>query len=125
MIANQPSVAQTIGIICIDYDYQPVPGDADHVNTFRFNVHRRVVKGLTFEKAQTGYMDPELRASFLATIQELEALDNIVGLRPPCPSPPAQLGSQPRFSKVPGRCRRVPLGLVEILYVAPDCTPGV
>ena len=53
-----------------DYDYQPVPGDADHVNTFQFNVHRRVVKGLTFEKAQTGYMDPELQA-LSATIQEL------------------------------------------------------
>lgn len=70
-----------IGILCIDYDYPPVPGDADHVSTFRFTVHRRVVKGLTFERAQRGYMDSQLEASMLATIRELEALDNIVGIR--------------------------------------------
>ena len=58
-----------------------MPGDADHVSTFRFTVHRRVVKGLTFEKAQAGYMDSELEASLLLTIRELEALDNIVGIR--------------------------------------------
>ena len=46
--AAQPA----IGILRIDYDYPPAPGDIDHPNSYHYRTHQEVAKLLTFEAAQ-------------------------------------------------------------------------
>ena len=43
-----------IGILRIDYDYPPAPGDIDHPGSYPYRTHHEVAKGLTFEAAQAG-----------------------------------------------------------------------
>ena len=38
----------TLGIIRLDYDYPPAPGDMDSPESFAYDVFYRVVPGLTF-----------------------------------------------------------------------------
>lgn len=47
-----------MGIIRLDYNYPPAPGDIDCPNSFDFDVYYRVVPGLTFELAQQGDKKP-------------------------------------------------------------------
>ena len=39
-----------------DYDYEPAVGDIDHPESFDYRVYYHVVRGLTFEMAQSGVM---------------------------------------------------------------------
>lgn len=41
--------AVSLGVIRLDYDYPPAPGDIDCPDSFAYDVHYRVVPGLTFE----------------------------------------------------------------------------
>jgi len=41
--------AASLGVIRLDYDYPPAPGDIDCPDSFGYDVHYRVVPGLTFE----------------------------------------------------------------------------
>ena len=43
-----------LGIIRLDYDYPPIPGDVDSPDSFSYDVIYRVVPGLSFEVAQSG-----------------------------------------------------------------------
>ena len=43
-----------IGILRIDYDYPPAPGDIDHPNSYHYRTHQEIAKFLTFEAAQAG-----------------------------------------------------------------------
>ena len=43
-----------IGILRIDYDYPPAPGDIDHPNSYHYRTHQEIAKYLTFEAAQAG-----------------------------------------------------------------------
>ena len=81
---HKKDMQKVVGILCLDYNYTPVPGDADHDSTFNFTVHRRVVPGLTFEMAQRGEMNSVLEAALKVAIAELEALPNIVGISGNC-----------------------------------------
>jgi len=38
----------SLGIIRLDYDYPPAPGDIDSELSFAYDVHYKVVPGLTF-----------------------------------------------------------------------------
>ena len=61
--ASSPSgspAACKLGLIQLEYDYPPAFGDIDHPGTFGFKTCPRVVKGLTFEKAQEGCFDQEI-----------------------------------------------------------------
>ena len=41
--------AACLGVIRLDYDYPPAPGDIDSPDSFAYDVYYRVVPGLTFE----------------------------------------------------------------------------
>ena len=43
-----------LGVIRLDYDYPPIPGDVDCPDSFSYDVIYRTVPGLTFEMAQSG-----------------------------------------------------------------------
>ena len=43
-----------LGVIRLDYDYPPIPGDVDSPDSFSYEVVYRTVPGLTFEMAQSG-----------------------------------------------------------------------
>jgi hypothetical protein len=46
----------SMGVLRLDYDYPPSPGDIDHLDTYDYPVYYRVVPGLTFEMCQAGTM---------------------------------------------------------------------
>ena len=74
--ASMPAV----GILRIDYDYPPAPGDIAHPNSYHYRTHQHVAKGLTFEAAQAGAsLTPAQKAEFDAAISRLEAIDGVVG----------------------------------------------
>ena len=43
-----------LGVIRLDYDYPPIPGDVDCPDSFSYDVVYRTVPGFTFEMAQSG-----------------------------------------------------------------------
>ena len=46
-----------MGVLRLDnYDYEPAKGDIDHPESFDYRVYYCVVRGLTFEMAQSGVM---------------------------------------------------------------------
>ena len=67
-------VAGSLGVLRLDYDYPPAPGDIDHPFSFAYDVFYRVVPGLTFEICQAGAMPADVEARFVEKVQELDAL---------------------------------------------------
>jgi hypothetical protein len=65
--------AACLGVIRLDYDYPPSPGDIDHPQSFGYDVYYRVVPGLTFESCQAGKMSKEVEANFEEGIDYLLA----------------------------------------------------
>ena len=43
-----------LGVIRLDYDYPPIPGDVDHPDSFSYDVIYHTIPGFTFEMAQSG-----------------------------------------------------------------------
>eukprot|EP00746_Dinoflagellata_sp_MGD_P142024 gnl/MRDRNA2_/MRDRNA2_75035_c0_seq1.p1 gnl/MRDRNA2_/MRDRNA2_75035_c0~~gnl/MRDRNA2_/MRDRNA2_75035_c0_seq1.p1 ORF type:complete len:794 (+),score=156.32 gnl/MRDRNA2_/MRDRNA2_75035_c0_seq1:152-2533(+) len=63
----------SLGVVRLDYNYPPAPGDIDCPASFGYDVYYRCVPGLTFETCQAGKMTPEVQAEFVEAIQYLEA----------------------------------------------------
>jgi hypothetical protein len=63
----------SLGIIRLDYNYPPAPGDIDHPDSYGYDVHYRCVPGFTFAMCQSGKMTEEVEKEFLEAIKELEA----------------------------------------------------
>ncbi|KAJ8602864.1 hypothetical protein CTAYLR_008946 [Chrysophaeum taylorii] len=74
---------KVLGVLGIDYDYPPIDGDIDGPNTFTFKVIREVVKGLTFERAQAGYIDAGIKEELARAVKVLEG-KGVVGLTGDC-----------------------------------------
>jgi hypothetical protein len=51
----------SLGIIRLDYDYPPSPGDIDCAESFAYDVFYRVVPGLTFDMCMNDAMTEEIR----------------------------------------------------------------
>ncbi|CAE7252269.1 ALMA5 [Symbiodinium natans] len=62
-----------LGVIRLDYHYEPAPGDVDHPGSYAYEVHYQMVPGLTFELCQSGKMTPQVEAELLKGIKALEA----------------------------------------------------
>jgi len=73
----------SLGVIRLDYDYEPAVGDIDHSGSFGYDVHYRVVPGFTFEMVQSGKMTPEVEKEFIEAIQYFEKL-GVVGITGDC-----------------------------------------
>jgi len=65
--------AACLGVIRLDYDYPPAPGDIDHPGSFGYDVYYRVVPGLTFAMCQKGKMTPAVEKEFVEAIAFLES----------------------------------------------------
>jgi len=57
-----------LGVIRLDYEYPPAPGDIDHPDSYEYKVHYRMIPGFTFEMCQSGKMTPEVEREFIKAI---------------------------------------------------------
>lgn len=64
--------AVKLGVIRLDYDYPPAPGDIDSPKSFAYTVLYRVVPGLTFTMAQEGKLTPEVEKKFIEAVKWLD-----------------------------------------------------
>lgn len=77
--------AASLGVIRLDYDYPPAPGDIDSPDSFAYDVFYRVVPGLTFEMCQhavpgTGTPLPaDVMKSYVEAIKYLDEDKNVSG----------------------------------------------
>ena len=46
---TEKSAAASLGVIRLDYNYEPAKGDIDHPDSFNCDVYYKVVPGLTFK----------------------------------------------------------------------------
>ena len=53
-----------LGILHLDFEYPPVPGDMDSPESFDYPVYYRVIPGLTFDMMQKGVLTPQVAATF-------------------------------------------------------------
>lgn len=74
---NQPK----LGVLRLEYSYEPAVGDIDHPGSFAYPVAYRTVKGLTFEACQEGRRTEELDNNFKEAVQWLidQGCDAITG----------------------------------------------
>jgi hypothetical protein len=63
----------SLGVVRLDFDYSPAPGDVDHPGSFGYDVFYRVVPGLTFDMCQSGKMPPEIEERFTDAVKWLDA----------------------------------------------------
>ena len=78
------SAAACLGVIRLDYDYPPAPGDIDHPDSFSCDVYYKVVPGLTFEMCQKGQMTKEVQKRFKQSIKWLVKEKNVNGITGDC-----------------------------------------
>jgi hypothetical protein len=64
--------AACLGVIRLDYDYPPSPGDIDCPDSFGYDVFYRVVPGLTFEVCQSGKMTKGVESEFIEAVQWMD-----------------------------------------------------
>jgi len=62
----------SLGIIRLDYDYPPAPGDIDHTGSFMYDVYYRAVPGLKFDVCQSGKMSPKVEEEWIKAINWLD-----------------------------------------------------
>lgn len=67
------AAAASLGVIRLDYDYPPAPGDIDCPDSFGYDVFYRVVPGFTFEVCQSGKMSPGVEREFIEAVKWLVA----------------------------------------------------
>jgi len=63
----------SLGVVRLDYDYPPAPGDSDFPGSFGYDVYYRCVPGLTFEMCQSGQFTELVERRFADAIKHLEA----------------------------------------------------
>jgi len=65
--------AANLGVIRLDYDYPPSPGDVDCPDSFGYDVFYRVVPGLTFAICQSGKLTESVTKKFIEAVRWLDA----------------------------------------------------
>lgn len=65
------TAAASLGVIRLDYDYPPAPGDIDCPDSFGYDVYYRVVPGLTFSMCQSGKLTPEVEENYKTAVDWL------------------------------------------------------
>ena len=73
-----------LGIIRLDYDYPPAPGDVDHPDTYEYKVFYRMIPGFTFEMCQSGQMTPEVEREFIKAIEYFDHEVKVDGITGDC-----------------------------------------
>lgn len=75
--------AVCLGVIRLDYDYPPAPGDIDSPESFGYDVFYRVVPGLTFGMCQSGKMTAAVEQNFEDALDWLVA-KGVTGITGDC-----------------------------------------
>ena len=70
-----------LGVLRLEYNYEPAIGDIDHPGSFAYPVEYRTVKGLTFDVCQAGKRSEEIDKNFQEAVQYLidQGCDAITG----------------------------------------------
>lgn len=76
--------AASLGVIRLDYDYPPAPGDIDSPESYDYDVFYKVVPGFTFGMCQSGKMSPEVEKEFIAAIEYLDKEKGVSGITGDC-----------------------------------------
>lgn len=74
----------TLGIIRLDYDYPPAPGDMDSAESFAYDVFYRVIPGFTFKMCMDNDMTEDVRKEFLEGIDWLCNVKKVSGISGDC-----------------------------------------
>ena len=98
------SAAVSLGIIRLDYDYPPAPGDIDHPDSFTCDVYYKVVPGLTFDvcKDGVGAMNKEVEMRFKESIKWLVEEKKVKGVTGDC-------GFMMNFQKLAREVTKIPI----------------
>ncbi|XP_068727710.1 uncharacterized protein [Montipora capricornis] len=96
------SAAACLGVIRLDYDYPPAPGDIDHPDSFNCDVYYKVVPGLTFEMCQKGKMTDEIKERFKESIKWLVKEKNVNGITGDC-------GFMMNFQSIARKITKIPI----------------
>ncbi|MEM8959429.1 MAG: hypothetical protein AAGC86_16640 [Pseudomonadota bacterium] len=62
-----------LGVLRLDYSYQPVLGDVDHPGSFAYKAIYRIVPGLSFEICQSGEITEEIRRNCIDAVRYLDS----------------------------------------------------
>lgn len=81
---KKKKAAASLGVIRLDYDYPPAPGDIDCSDSFSYDVYYKVVPGLTFEMCKKGEMTEELKQRFKDSIKWLVEEKKVNGITGDC-----------------------------------------
>lgn len=81
---KKKKAAASLGVIRLDYDYPPAPGDIDCPDSFSCDVYYKVVPGLTFEMCQKGEMTEEVKQRFKDSIKWLVEEKKVNGITGDC-----------------------------------------
>lgn len=73
-----------LGIVRLDYDYPPQPGDIDCSDSFNYDVFYRVVPGLTFDMCMSNTMTPKVEIQFRNAVKWLSEVKNVSGISGDC-----------------------------------------
>lgn len=74
----------TLGVIRLDYDYPPAPGDIDCAETYSYDVFYKVVPGLTFGMCQSGKLTDEVGKEFDKAVKYLVNEKKVSGITGDC-----------------------------------------
>jgi len=76
--------AGSLGVIRLDYNYPPAPGDIDHPGSYDYDVYYRAVPGLTFAMCQSGKLTPEVEQNFIEAVRFLDVEKGVTGITGDC-----------------------------------------
>jgi hypothetical protein len=74
----------SLGVMRLDYDYPPAPGDIDHCASYKYPVYFKVVPGLTFEMCQAGKMTDSVEKQWRKSLDYLLNERKVVGITGDC-----------------------------------------
>ena len=74
----------TLGVIRLDYNYPPAPGDIDSPDSFSYGVFYRVVPGLTFEMCQSGQLTQAVQKAFIDAVVWLDQTKGVSAITGDC-----------------------------------------
>jgi len=102
----------SLGVIRLDYDYPAAKGDIAHPGSHGYPVIYRVVPGLTFEMAQTGFLTEDVEKRFVEAIHFLEA-QGVCGIAGDC-------GFMMYFQKLARQNTKLPVFMSSLAHLPSD-----
>ena len=74
----------SLGVIRLDYNYPPAPGDIDCPDTYAYKVFYHAVPGLTFKSCQENKLDNQIKKNLDKALNELITEKKVLGITGDC-----------------------------------------